>query len=242
MSAYGTPGGNHDRDRVLEFIRQIEVKEERIAEHKDDVKALYEAANAAGLDKKALRRLVKVRRQNREGKREQRENDQAAFEWLADTIGESHGVPLHRHFETLQRAGGGSVVDLMKSIVPEGGQIIVQEGGENWVIWRDASGHAHAEPHMQTRKRPGDAPDAQGSERGSSEQSQPAQTFEQEPEAPQITPAEAYDQGKLAAEAGVPLSENPHPALTAQRREWDRGWREQSGEDGMGPDTQEGEG
>lgn len=134
-----------DIDRAKAYVSEIEAKEGRIAEHKDDIKALYEAAKAAGIPKKALRRIIKIRKEDREGKRDKRETEQSEFEWLSEMLGISNELPLHRHFEAASRLADGSVVDLMKSVVPEAGEITVQEAGVSWRVWRDVNGEAHAE-------------------------------------------------------------------------------------------------
>lgn len=60
---------------------------------------------------------------------------------------------------------------------------------------------------------------------------------EAQPPAPDVTPEEARQMGAEAARKGEPVTSNPFKALSPQRREFDAGWQDASGSDGMGPDT-----
>jgi uncharacterized protein (UPF0335 family) len=79
VKAKNTPGVGHnsmgavDRDRLRDIISRIESIEEQRGELASDVKDILAEAKSSGLDPKAIRTIVRMRREDAENRQEREE-------------------------------------------------------------------------------------------------------------------------------------------------------------------------
>jgi uncharacterized protein (UPF0335 family) len=146
------PGRNTaDGKRLLEMVEQIEDGAQQIAELKDIEKEIYARAKSEGFNPKAIRHVIKVRKNDRDGKRPMREALQSDIDLYLHACG-VEDLPLFRHVEAVMRdpAGGDArdkLIDQLRAIAPQDGEIIVTVSGSSWRIWRGPDGEPHADPH-----------------------------------------------------------------------------------------------
>ncbi len=78
------PGDNTGVDvtRLQGFVRRLEVIDDQIALHREDLKAVMAEAKSDGFDPKALRRLIAMRKRDPEKVR----HEQAVFETYANAL------------------------------------------------------------------------------------------------------------------------------------------------------------
>lgn len=67
----GHNSGGIAGDRLKSFIERVERMEEEKAELAQDIKEIYAEAKGAGFDTKTIRRIVKIRKQDREKRQEE---------------------------------------------------------------------------------------------------------------------------------------------------------------------------
>ena len=74
----GNAGFTVAKDQLRSYVERIENLEETKAEISSDIKDVFEQANSSGFDKKALRAVIKMRKQDKE-EREQLEGIVATY-------------------------------------------------------------------------------------------------------------------------------------------------------------------
>ena len=205
-----------------EMLRGYVERLERIAVEKkqlsDDAAAVMAEAKAAGLVPAAIRFVIK--------KRQMKPSDRQEAEALEDTYLHSMGMatdtPLFRSVSLMQVdvASREQVIDAMKKFVPSNGSITVEAGGSPVRLTRDKDGNI-AVTEVIEKPVPQSAPEA-GSRKPS------------KADVPDVTEAVAENMGRQAFKDDVPIINNPFPFGDARRPLWDKGWREESGSDGMG--------
>jgi uncharacterized protein (UPF0335 family) len=81
-----------DRDRLKSLVERIESIEEQKAELASDIRDVYAEAKSAGLDAKALRKVIRLRRQDSA----ERDALQSAIDEYLSALGDLADLPLGR--------------------------------------------------------------------------------------------------------------------------------------------------
>lgn len=208
--------------KLLKFIERIEAKERVKKGAADDIAVIYADLKRDGFNAEATRAMVKVRKLKPSKFRER----QDVFDLYLHAIGMAPELPLFKHVETLGRdaMGRDALIERMKDLVPRGGAITVDVGGEAPVrISRDKDGAVSVEdvqPEPEERGGKGKGKKAKGAPKAP---------------VPDVDEAGAERLGRAAAKGDKPIIDNPFPFGDPRQRAWDRGWRAESGNDGMGP-------
>jgi hypothetical protein len=115
-----------------------------------------------------------------------------------------------------------SVIEAMKKFVPANGSITVEAGGAPVRLTRDKDGNITVTEVVEQPI----------------ENNKPASKKQQplKPDVPNCSADEAEALGRMAHKSDVPIISNPFPFGDARRPRWDKGWRDESGGDGMGPE------
>lgn len=217
----------HNRLKASELRGYVERLERLKAEKKtisDDEKVVMAEAKAAGYTPAAIRYVIK----EREKTPAEREETDALRDLYMDAMGMGAG-PLFRalsHFgdDALSR---DALVERMKPVVPEGGEIIVKVGGKPVRIFREKGGEAQVEDHVE---RPAPAAGNAGAA------APPRNVWRHD--VPDCTVGEAEEFGGDAYRQNMRVIDNPFPPDDKRRMRWDLGWRRASGSDGMGEDDE----
>lgn len=208
--------------QLLDFIERIERIREQKKQIAEDEKLVFAELGAAGFDKKTVRNVLK----RRDAKPADLEEAESMLDMYLHAIGMAHETPLFRAVGQMNvdLAARDEVIEAFKQLVPHEGEIIVKIGKQPVRLWRDADGNAQAEdvidkpkPAAQPR---GVAPD------------RPRR------DVPDVDTAGAKELGRMAFKENQPITSNPFPWDDKRRVEFDIGWREASGSDGMGPEEE----
>lgn len=203
------------------FVERVENIEEKIDSLKSDRKVVMAEAQAAGLLPTGVRYIVKKRKM----KPSERAEDDALKAMYLHAMGMEPDNPLFRAVglmsaDVLTRE---SVINAMKKFVPVGGSIEVDAGGGPKVrITRDKDG---AITVSEVIEKPVTGPANATPSKASAK-----------PAVPDCDGNGAEDLGRAAFRADQPIIANPFPFGDARRARWDKGWRDESGGDGMGPE------
>lgn len=223
-----TPNG----ERLIAIIERVEYLRERKKEIAADEAAVMAEAVAEGFNSKVIRALIK--------RRSEKPHDRQEFDTLLDVYSHAVGMdaeaPLFRAvgLMAVDTAARDQVIEAFKRLVPDGGEIIVKAGDQPVRLWRDKDGTVHASDWQEAK-----APPAGGA--GALAPARPAQSAPSKPDVPPCSDDEAGQMGQAAFRDNQPVTSNPFPHDDKRRRLWDRGWRDASGTDGMGPAPQKGE-
>jgi uncharacterized protein (UPF0335 family) len=209
--------------KLLGFVESIERLREQKKAIANDEGAAFAAAKAEGFSPARLRDVLKIRAMNPH----EREEAEAELEMYLHAIGMAKEAPLFRAvgLMAVDTAARDQVIDAMKLLVPPNGEFILKIGGTPVRVWRDKDGNTFAEDVKEQPK--ADRKSGKG-------YSAPAKQ-----NVPDVNQDGAATLGREAYKAGAPIISNPFPWDDARRSHWDRGWREESGSDGMGPDSEE---
>jgi hypothetical protein len=113
----------------------------------------------------------------------------------------------------------------MKKFVPANGSIEVEAGGGPKVrLTRDKDGNVAITEVVEKPVQSGDANQKTVTPRAA------------KPDVPAVDADGAEALGRDAFNADVAIINNPFPFGDARRARWDKGWRTESGGDGMGPE------
>lgn len=199
----------------VERLENIAAQKKQLS---DDASAIVADAKANGLVPAAIRFVIK--------KRKMKPSDRQECESLEDTYLHSMGMatdtPLFRHVNmmTVDITSRESVIEAMKKFVPSNGSIVIEAGGAPVRLTRDKDGNISVtevieKPIQQNLPETGKraAPKA---------------------EVPDVTADVAESMGRQAFKDDVAIINNPFPYGDARRPRWDKGWRDESGSDGMG--------
>lgn len=216
MAAINAPSKEYIGDALL----RVEGLRERKAELADAEKAIFAEAKALGYTPKYLRYLLKLRALS--------PNEVAETDAMVAIYREAAGLgelPLFKALSSLSAdtASQDSIIEALKPVVPDTGHIIVQIAGEPIKLSRDANGDVIQEVHREPK--PDFKPDASKGQDGRAALVP----------VPDVNEAGAAQLGAQAYRDDVAIVKNPFPAGDARRRAWDKGWRDASGGDGMGP-------
>lgn len=208
---------------LMSFIERVERLEAEKKQTGEDIKAVFAEAKATGFVPKYMKFIIK----RRAAKPADVQEHEAMMDTYLHAAGLAKETPLFRHVGTMSvdRAARDQVIAAFKELVPDEGEIIVKMGGQPVRLWRDKKGVAQAEdyqePPVPAAPRPGSAPAARPTK-----------------EVPDVDEAGARDLGRTAARENQPIVTNPFPWDDKRRRQFDEGWREVAGSDGMGPEDE----
>lgn len=209
------------------FVERIERLE---AEKKDltaDIGAVKAEAKARGFAPKMIGNIVKLRKLSPS---ERAEHD-AMMELYLSAMGMAQEPPLFRAVGLMgvDTSAREAVIEALKLLAPDNGEIIVKMGGQPVRIWRDKQGEAHAEAHVEPPPPP---PGPAGA-------LPPPRPARKPADVPECSEDEAEDMGRQAARDDKAIIANPFPYDDKRRPRWDLGWRRETGSDGMGEDDDE---
>lgn len=207
-----------------EMLRGYVERMEQIADQKkqltDDAAAIMAEAKAAGLVPAAIRFVIK--------KRKMKPSDRQECEALEDTYLHSMGMatdtPLFRHVDlmSVDINSRESVIEAMKKFVPATGSIVIEAGGAPVRLTRDKDSNISVTEVIEQPVQQ-NVPNTSKRTRA-------------KPEVPDVTADVAETMGRQAYKDDLPVTSNPFPFGDARRPRWDKGWRDESGGDGMGPE------
>lgn len=202
------------------FVERIERLREQKKQIGEDEKLVFAELKATGFSPARVRDVLK----RRAAKPADIEEAQAQLDMYLHALGMATETPLFRAVGNMSvdLAARDEVIAAFKLLVPTEGEIIVKIGAQPVRLWRDKDGEAHAEDVIE---RPREAP-------------RPASAVPERPrrEVPDVDVAGAKELGRAAYRENQPITSNPFPWDDKRRGEFDAGWREASGTDGMGPE------
>jgi uncharacterized protein (UPF0335 family) len=218
MMGRNTPSGKILASYV-ERIERIRAEKKALS---DDEAAIMAEAKAGGFVPAVLKYIV--------SRRAKKPQDLAEAEAIADTymtaLGMASETPLFRQvgMMSVDPAQRDEVIEALKKFVPANGAIVVEAGGRPVRLTRDESGDVTARD-VEPAKPSAPASAAKGAP--------PAR-----PEPPAVDADGAETLGREAFKANQAIIANPFPFGDSRRARWDKGWRIESGGDGMGPDDE----
>jgi uncharacterized protein (UPF0335 family) len=204
-----------------ELLRGYVEKLEHIGDQKkqlsNDASAVMAEAKAAGLIPAAIRFVIK--------KRKMKPSDRQEAEALEDTylhsMGMANDTPLFRHvgLMNVDITAREQVIEAMKKFVPPTGSITIEAGGKPVRLTRDKDGNITVTEVIEKPLQK-DLPET-------------GKTSRARAEVPDVTAEVAESMGRQAFKDDVPIIGNPFPYGDERRPRWDKGWRMESGSDGM---------
>ncbi|MDX3929202.1 MAG: DUF2312 domain-containing protein [Shinella sp.] len=209
--------------QLLSFLERIERVREEKKQLAEDEKLIFAEANAMGFHPATMRTVLK-RRAARPADLEEAE---AQLDMYLHAVGMAKEAPLFRAvgMMNVDIAMREQVIEGLKQLVPAQGEIILKVGSQPVRLWRDDRGVAQVEDYHEKpvpSARPGTG------------SSMPPR---HEREVPDVDEAGAFALGQQAYHANQPITSNPFPWNDKRRPQFDAGWRDASGSDGMGPET-----
>lgn len=201
----------------VDRIERIDADKKRLSE---DRTAVLAEAKARGFIMAGISYVLKVRKM----KPHDRQEAESIRDLYMHAMGMDNEPPLFRQIQAMGRDAAGSeqLLEVFKELVPPNGEMIVNLTGKRIRIWRDKDGEAQTADYTEVV-----AQHVGG--RGSP---LPPATKK---DVPICTDDEAEKLGAQAAKDNRPVIENPFPFDDARRPRWDLGWRNETGNDGMGP-------
>lgn len=208
-------------EKLRAFLERIQRVRADIKDRKEDEKAIWAEAKSEGFDTRYMKALLKLM----EVKPSDRDEQESMMEVYKAAVGMQRELPLFRQVESMgvDVAARESVIEALKQLAPTDGEFTVKIGdGPRVRITRDKDGVKVEEVS--------DAPAPFAAARPES----PAAAA-RKADVPDVTPAGAKELGRVARRDDLPVVSNPFPWDDKRRRQWDEGWREEDGGDGMGP-------
>lgn len=213
-----TMGRNSVAGELLRgFIERVENIRAQKKQFSDDEGVVFAEAKAQGLVPAAIRFVLK--------KRKMRPSDRSEAESMEHMYLHAMGMaadnPLFRivGLMSVDITARESVIEAMKKFVPVGGSITVEAGDAPVRLTRDKDGNVSV---TEVIEKPLQTSDKQAGK------SKPAR-----PEVPDVDADTAEQLGRSAFKSDVPIINNPFPFGDHRRPRWDKGWRDESGSDGM---------
>ncbi|MEO0623808.1 MAG: DUF2312 domain-containing protein [Pseudomonadota bacterium] len=228
MPADGRDGvASVSKRELLELVERVERIRERKTELNDDEKVVMAEARASGFEPKFIKAVVKLRTLDPA----EREKSEAMLDMYKAAVGLDTDAPLFRSVGGMgvDITARGQVIEALKLLAPETGEIILKFGGTPVRIWRDAEGEAQSEDWVEPEPEPAAAPKKPAKKK-------PAKKADPEPVLPDVDEDGAAKLGRQAFRDGEAIITNPFPHDDRRRPLWDSGWRAESGSDGMGDD------
>lgn len=205
------------------YIGRIEVVNEQIKQFGEDRKVIFAELKQEGFSAKRVREVLKIRAM----KPHDRQEAEAELDMYLHAIGLANEAPLFRAvgLMAVDIAAREQVIAALEQLVPQDGEIVLKIGAIPVRMWRDESGTTH---HEDVKPEEPSMP---------SESKRSTMPPRPEREIPDVSQARAEELGREAYQANCPITDNPFPFGDKRQSKWDKGWREASGSDGMGPDT-----
>jgi uncharacterized protein (UPF0335 family) len=202
------------------FVERIERVREEKKQLNEDEKLIFAELAAAGFTPARVRDVLK----RRAAKPADLEEAQAQLDMYLHALGMATETPLFRSVGqmSVDLAARDEVIAAFKLLVPTEGEIIVKIGAQPVRLYRDKNGEAQAEDVVEKPK-PASKPASAMPER-------------EKRDVPAVDAAGAKELGRVAYRENQPIVSNPFPFGDKRRQEFDAGWREASGTDGMGPE------
>lgn len=205
------------------FVERVENINAQIKDLQADKGVVMAEAKAANVVPAGITFIVK--------KRKMKPSDRGEAEALEDMYMHAMGMaadnPLFRAVGLMKVdiTARESVIEAMKKFVPMNGSIEVEAGGGPKIrLTRDQAGNVAVTEVVEKPVPSGDPNQKHSKPR-------PAK-----PDVPSVDAAGAEQLGRDAFNSDIAIINNPFPFGDARRACWDRGWRTESGGDGMGPE------
>ena len=206
------------------YVDRVENINAQIKGLNDDKGAVLAEAKAKGFSKTRLGEVIKIRKM----KPQDRQEAEAELDIYLHAMGLESVPPLLRYMakagtDTAVRA---TVLDAMKGFVPPHGMgdITVTMQGQPVRLARNKAGEVEM---LEVIEKP-----AMGA--GSTRRSAKPKA-----DVPDCTDEQAEEMGRTFAKDNRPIIDNPFPYGDARRPRFDKGWRLETGNDGMGPDDED---
>lgn len=209
-------------DLLRGFVERVEEIDEKMDDLRADKRVVMAEAQVANLIPAGINYIVKKRKM----KPSERAEDDSLKELYLHAMGMEADNPLFRAVGLMKVdiTARESVIESMKAFVPVNGSIEIEAGGGPKVrLTRNSAGEVSV---TEVVEKPIDAgkPSAAG------------RTKPPKVDVPDVDGDGAERLGCQAFRDDVPIINNPFPFGDARRPRWDRGWRVESGGDGMGPE------
>ena len=194
--------------------------EVQIKQLRDDKGVVMAEAKAANIQPAGVRYIVRKRKM----KPSERSESEALEDMYLHAMGMAADNPLFRMvgLMSVDVTAKESVIEAMKKFVPAGGSITIDAGGSPVRLSRDQVGNISV---TEVIEKP-----VQQNIPGSAKRAPP------KAEVPDVSADEAERMGRQAFKSDIAIIANPFPFGDQRRARWDKGWREESGGDGMGPE------
>jgi uncharacterized protein (UPF0335 family) len=207
-------------EELTAFIERVEKLNGEIADLQEDRKTVFQEAKSKGFSTRQMRRLVKVRKM----KPHDHQEDEAEFAVYEHAMGMATEPPLLRFMAKAATdvAVRDQVIEAMKSFVPPHGKgdITVTMEGKPVRLARTKDGTVELfDVEKPLPFQPSRKPAARPSR----------------PPPPDVDAAGAEALGRQYAKDNRPIIDNPFPFGDTRRPRFDKGWRDETGNDGMGP-------
>lgn len=205
---------------LLAYIERIELVRDEKKQLAEDEKLIFAELKAAGFSPARVRDVLK----RRAAKPADVEEAESELDMYLHAIGMRTEAPLFRAVGLMEvdLAARDQVIDAFMQLVPQNGEVIVKVGQQPVRLWRDETGKAQVEDYQErpaSTVPPGTVP------------SRPPR------DVPDVDEAGAFALGQQAYRENQPITSNPFPWNDDRRQQFDAGWRDASGGDGMGPET-----
>lgn len=218
----GLGGNTASAQELMAFIDRREKLEADRKAIGSDIKVVNAEIAASGFDPRIVNAVLKIRRT----KPHEWQEAQALLDTYLHALAMATEPPLRRFVANaaVDRESLESICAFMEPAVPPtgGGHIDINVGGKTYRLIRDLAGdvsRTEVVDQLKTPKTPRPAP----------------ATPAREP-VPDTDGDGAERLGHDYARANRPVIDNPFPFGDGRRARFDKGWREETGGDGMGPD------
>lgn len=211
-----TPNG----EKLMGYVAEVERIEAQVKELGDIKKAIFARAKAEGYVPAGIKYVVKMRKK----KPQVREEEESTRDIYMHAAGMATEPPIYRQIAVLAKdtVSGERLLEAMKQLVPQNGEIICTIGGKRMRLWRDKDAAPQASEYVPV-------------EAGSSIATRSTLPPAKSRDVPNCTPAEAEELGRQCYRDNRPIIDNPFPFDDERRPRFDEGYRKESGTHGMGP-------
>jgi uncharacterized protein (UPF0335 family) len=210
-----------NNEAMLNFVSRVEDRERAKKAIGDEIAVIYAEVKAANLSTAGVRGVVKARKLKPSQFRESEDLRDVYFH----AAGLLEEPPLFRSIEAL--AGDDmskqAIIDRFAKLVPPSGSIVVEMDGPPVRITRDKQGSVSIAEVIEK-------PIQTGGGKSSGSKAAP------KADVPDVDAAGAEALGRQAFKDDDAIIANPFPFGDARRPIWDKGWRDEGGNDGMGDD------
>ncbi|WP_438278105.1 GapR family DNA-binding domain-containing protein [Nitrobacter sp.] len=218
-----TVGQNTIQSKLLRgIVEEIEKVEEQMKDLRDRKGEIMARAKAEGLTPAGIRYVVKARKM----KPHDREEAETIRDTYMHAMGMAEEPPLFRAMQKMaeDELSREKLIEHFKLMCPPKGEVIVKVGGDPVRIYRDLDGRPQAEPYVDQPHASAAAPKPSTMSTGRAR------------EVPDVDEDGAYEYGRSMYRQNKPVTENPFPYGDPRRARCDEGYRDESGDDGMGDD------